>query len=449
MKKNNFILDEYISKKFNTLSDNINDYDKHSTQKDTFKRNVRNFLKNFDEVYSIENFEFYKNIFNFFPLYQLKTEEIYKFLNHMTALKLKDESKGNKLISNMKKINIDNVNISHLYLKPRITSNFQNAIDDFIYEFKIMIRTKFREPKIIIEQFNEIIADLRASNNPADLEAVTYLSSFITLQMTNYWVITIAGFQHEERFNLTQKIEQYLLDFQKEIENNNITTQSLQLDDTLLIFGEFLKLYNNYGEAVSITNKLIEEEKENPEFFKTIEEKYKVKKGWLYFEHDYKNIILEGLGNSNFAEKFENTRKAIEIFQNNGVQASDITDLMDLKVYYREIYISGCIYKTKAATIIRKMINDDTEEFEKTSEHMFLRQKITRGYFRELFPMELYSYKVKIEELMYQTLLKSMLCYDYNTSLSYLKKLVNEMTPLCYELIDKDLKEIGEPSIFV
>lgn len=449
MKPNKFILDDYITRNFNNKKENFGDFDNLSNNEDTFKRNIRNLLKNFDENFLIDSFQFDENIFYFFPLYQLKTEEIHKFLDHIISLKLSDEFKGNKFISNMKKTNIDNLDLSELYLKPRITSNFQNNIEQIKLEFKILIRTKIRYAQLIIDEFNEIIDELMEVNNPADLESITDLCNFVTLQMVNYWVVTLGGIEEEKRLSLAEKIEQYLLDYQKVIENANITNKNLQLDDTILIFGEFLKTYNFFGELVNITNKLIEEEKENPDFFGEIKLEHKVKKGRSYFEHDYKDIILEGVDNNNFADKFEKTQKAIEIFQNNGVQASDITDLYDLKVYYREIYISNCKYKTKASTIIRKMINANNKKFEKNSEYMFLRQKITRGYFRELYPMELYHYKVKIEELMYKTLLKSMLCYDYHTSLIYLKNLVNEITPLCFQLLDENFLKKGEPTIFM
>lgn len=448
-----FSLEDYVNSqhkitKEQELQENYEDLLK---SKETFRQNTKNLLKNFDEEFKLSKFNYENNVLNYFPLYKLNTNQIYNFLQHINSLKLKDNKVGNKVISNIKKINIDNNDIELLYIKPPKESNFQNNSELLSQDVRLIIRTKekIKEAKRIIEAFQTIVKKLKESNNLADFEGIVYLTADTIMQMVTYWVITVGGSKEDPRKPKVIKIiKDYLINFEKEIDSIETIDPNLELSDIVTIYCEFLKQYNLYGVHKKVTQKLIDEQTENPEYFGIVKDEYKVKKRTEYTEYDYKNVILEGEEINDFEDKFTKSQKAIEILQKHGATSTSTNDMFDLKVYFREIYISNSKHKTKASTIIRKMINADTTEFSKTTEYMFIREKITRGCFREMFPLTLYKEKVEIEHMIYKILLKIMLFYNYHQSLDYLEKLVTDITPICYTIIDDEYEKKGYKKIF-
>lgn len=453
MNANKFKLEDYINSNF-IYDENLSpeEVDKLEITRETFRRNVSNLLKNFKKDFCITDITFDSNIFNYFPLYKLENNDIYTFLNHIIDVKNKQDLVGNKVISNMKKINIDNVeiNINDFYINPPIISEFQDNLDDIKQEYRYIVRKDLQNANKIVEKFNKQIQDLKNDNNPADLGRASSMTCDILLQMLNYWVIAIEKLKGKKQVELIEKIKIYLKDFEKTIEDFDVDlSQNTNLDDCINIFIEFLRSFNYCGEYIKIANTLIEEEQDSPGDFGIVIPSYKIKKGTLYKDNDaYKDIISEGKDIYEFKEKFQKTQKAIEIFQNNGVKASDINDLYDIKVYFREIYISNSKHKKKASTIIRKMTESNIDEFEKTSEYMFLREKITRGCFRELFPLELYHLKIDIQKQVYIIMMKIMLCYDHQSSLDFLNKFIIDMTPMCFSLIDDFYESMGREKVF-
>ncbi len=453
MSNEKFKLEDYINSRFIVDDDmSIQEVDDLETARENFRRNARNLLQNFKKDFNNTDITFDSNIFNYFPIYLLANDDTYKFLDHIINIKNKQELVGNKFISNMKKISIDNisVNISDFYMNEPIISDFQNNLSDITQSYRFIVRKNLEKADTIIENFNKQIDDLKTNNNPSDLGRICSLTCDIFLQMMTYWVIAVVKVNRQTQLTLIEKIKKYLTDFENTVENFDINlTDSTKLDDYVNIFVEFLRSFNYCGEYINIASILIEEEQDSPDDFGLVPPEYQTKKGMSYKDFkQYKEIISEGKEIYEFKGKFENTQKAIEILQNNGVKASDINDLYDIKVYFRELYISNSKYKTKASTIIRKMTENNIEEFEKTSEYMFLREKITRGCFRELFPLELYHLKIDIQKHIYIILMKVMLCYDYQASLSFLNKLITDMTPLCFTLIDDRFESNGKNRVF-
>lgn len=447
MSKYKFKVDDYVDWHYRFEKENsfnVEEFDRFETQKDTCHRNVRNLLKNFDKDFNIKNFKFNNNIFNFFPLHQLEKEQAYEFIEHLLNLK---GLVGNKLISNMQKINIDNVEVRDFYIKQPVISEFQNLHEEFKAPYQEIIRRDITKANSIIENFSNTIKELKANNNPSDLGKVSSLATTILLQMVNYWVITTQSIPKDTKLEHIKQVQAYLTNFDAKVDSIELN-KNMELSDAIIIFIEFLRSYNYCGEYINIASKLIQEELDSPEVFSDVKDEFKAKKRTSYKDFNYKEIMTEGTKVYDFKDKFTKTQKAIEIFQNNGVKASDISDMFDLKVYFREIYMSNCKYKTKASTIIRKMTESSISEFEKNSEYMFLREKITRGCFREIFPLELYHYKINLQEHIYQIILKNMLSYDYNKSLDNLQKFIADMTPLCFASIDDIYEKTGKVRVF-
>lgn len=96
---------------------------------------------------------------------------------------------------------------------------------------------------------------------------------------------------------------------------------------------------------------------------------------------------------------------------------------MDLKVYFREIYLSHVCYARKqAASIVSEYLSDVSAcsptfsldsfpQFRLKKQYIFLREKINRGYFRETGLSKAYVSKLLFEEKLYKN---TMICWPSN-----------------------------------
>lgn len=162
-----------------------------------------------------------------------------------------------------------------------------------------------------------------------------------------------------------------------------------------------------------------------------------------------------------YAAKLKYTKEIIEVFSQYAGKKADVDSVFDLKVYFREIYLSDSKYKRQAKTIVRKYleeykvkkdngcnIEEIVKSFEKESEYMFLREKINRGYFRETCDIRLYIEKNKLQNSLYEVLLNILLTYDYAVSIELLQSLVKELIPICFKDIDDLFESINRHRIF-
>ena len=111
--------------------------------------------------------------------------------------------------------------------------------------------------------------------------------------------------------------------------------------------------------------------------------------------------------------------------------------LQDLKVYFIEIFISKSSYRRrKASRIVKEYIDQvvtakkegkEIPEFNKKSQYMFVREKISRGYFREKGLSKEYIEKVALEKKLYDLMLKLYLFYNVQDSLEFIYEVNNNL----------------------
>lgn len=125
------------------------------------------------------------------------------------------------------------------------------------------------------------------------------------------------------------------------------------------------------------------------------------------------NIVLEGKQEKveRFNKKAEKCKKAIMILRN--IAGRDLSEeyLQHFKVVFREIFLSRVKSGEKdgknANTIVSDMINQgDSKLFSKYSDSIFLREKLSRGFFREDGLIEEYIIKNRIQRQLYTNLLQ-------------------------------------------
>ncbi len=189
-----------------------------------------------------------------------------------------------------------------------------------------------------------------------------------------------------------------------------------------------------YQEVLSIYDTLKKEVDEDPTLFDVVEDKYIVKKELISKEAvgNLQEIITEGQHSYDYNTKLDITRKFIRVMHDYGNRQCFPNCPQDLKTYYREIFMSKVKYKGKqASTIVQEYLgkietSGAIEPFDKDSQYMFVREKISRGYFREKNNLDMYFLKADIEKALYNLLVKLYLFYDFSIILEFIYEVNRE-----------------------
>lgn len=247
------------------------------------------------------------------------------------------------------------------------------------------------------------------------------------VQIVIYRVINNNKFKAKEEFfmALRDKINELgrLIDIQiNGYRKEQIKRKSLYAIDLTRYFSLYrtkCSYFNEYIEILRLLRKEFDESKNN--LFKPLQDKYKTKKVLLSEDKisEIKDIITEGESLYDYNTKLSETRKMINLFHIYGGRNCYSNCEQDIKVYFREIFMSRQKYKGKGALrIVRAYLKECKEsgimEFKNKAHYMFLREKISRGYFREQGLLEFYYLKTELQESLFNNILKVYLLYDYD-----------------------------------
>lgn len=197
---------------------------------------------------------------------------------------------------------------------------------------------------------------------------------------------------------------------------------SMEIENASLLFYYYLTMRSKYGEQINISKELKSEEENEPELFQDVDEEFITTKEPCDISKA-KRIITEGTNPREYQRKLEEACEIIEIFRLYGGRDINPYNTQDVKVHFRELFISKSKYKRKAMTIARQYLeackkNQCIKDFEKKSEYIFLREKVTRGYFREKNTLSLYHMKNEMQEKFYDVMISIFLLYDYEYSMA-------------------------------
>lgn len=442
-------VDFYIEREYSQYMegyevDDLEDY------RETLTKNVRNLLKEFknpQREFDIEN----NSIFQYFPLEQLSLEQQYTFLDSLMELKNEDGAIGNKVIHNLKKITYDlsDDRFDQLLLTDPIITPLNNDESYYKQAHRNIVRREYLKVKILLE--NNVNMHKFVLYNKHYDSVASLLNIYIDtmLQTINYWIISntdlTSSRKTETLLEINKLLDAVLLDAKK---RNQIPLQSKTLDTTLPIFVAILKLRNRCGEHQKVSNILLKEQCGEPEYFDNIPEEFYVTKEDLVSNQNIKLILNEGTNRcDHFDEKLEQTKAIIELLANANGRNVSTNNLLDLKVYFRELFISKSKYKTTALNIAKKYIASSKEAIT-LSEERFLNEKISRGYFREQSPIEQYNYKNSLQQKIYHCMLEILLSYDL-TTITYIScTMTNLVIETAFSGININLPTIGIDPIF-
>lgn len=435
----NKILFDYYMKKF---KDDIKDADLKKGEENKLKLLIKKLNDN-------------SGVFKDFPYEQLKMEEKAKLLNYLLNI-----TPERQIVSNIGKDDVDR-NFENFLIETDTDIFFIDRINDtFIKNIEILslnnrdlirncndleyILSELKKTnKLILKEIFREINDFK--NLGIKYDNVNHISSYIDyvsdaiLQYIVYKVIINPNTIHiKEIFKVfLEKLDQLTCSIDKQIERKRKKQQenySLTSNTTTSYFVKYRGHFSRYYEELDILNNLYSEIKGNKSLFCPVKEEYIAEK-ILLSEEEIKEsfkIISEELSVYDYEKKIKETREIINIMQIHGQRNCSPNCLQDIKVYFREIYLSKSKYKEKQTmAIIRDYLEmikyENMQAFEKKAHYMFFREKISRGYFREKNLLDLYIKKIEVHNKIYNLLLKNYLFYDFSDSVESINSINEEL----------------------
>lgn len=436
------IYKELVEKYLNTYYSNTDE----DTRDNEYKR-IKGLIKKLTDPNSV---------FKGLPLNYMNTKEQLILLHFLL-----EEVPERQIISNANKVNADR-DFYDLKIKDKLADRFTNYIftetmpnyepfdiKEGIQPNRLLIRhsDNLKELFYSLNYNNEIIICLlidelnKFTALGLKYENLQYIEDYIDytadglLQLLVYRVINnekvdteyvIQGLI-EEIHRLSNLINTQLERKREEQKNSDILTSTL----ITRYFSVYLSHRSRYFEELGIKETLKKEVNCNPDFLH-VSPNYQAPKVLLP-EEDIKtstNIITEGKEVYNYEKKLKITRKFIHIMSAYGGRQCYRNCLQDLKVYFREIFVSRANYKRQqTSTIVKDYIkkvnqaiktNTPIPQFDKKSQYLFVREKISRGYFREKGLLLDYFAKMELEKELYTLLLNLYLFFDFKDTLEFI-----------------------------
>lgn len=407
--------------------------------------------------------------FRYFPFQFLEIEQQLEFVHYLV-----EEMPDREWLANLKKIDVDR-NYSHFKYNPKCREHITKLtnteqipstlleIPPLIARNRLIIRStkcsnfellnylqglnqtmiqKYQEERLII-----FIKELEFPNIEYMEQSINYVSDEL-LQFLTYSVFSVENSDKliiqtavTEKINqLSQKMDDLLSRKESKWKEEKESGEgNLSIEIMSACFAEYLKKRSRFLEETAVQKVLIEEVCSNPEKFQNVPQEYQVKKE-IIEEQDLKSVkksITEGVSIDNYPEKLEISRRFLEIMAKYSARNCSPSHLLDIKVYFREIFISKSSYQKKqASTIVKEYIDrvdigekegKQPEIIDKMSQYIFLQEKLSRGYYREKNLTDAYVGKVQLQEKLYALLYKTYLLYDYNLSISLIYDINDEI----------------------
>ena len=411
-----------------------------------------------------------ETIFSDLPFdYMIESEQLELLHYIMTSLPER------QIMANMKKIDVDRnyMNFGYQSVKSKKESKdlLENDLEGYcpinleneLLNSRNIIRDKTLDVNDILKyllQTNEEIIRLYLSEKESfkvcgiKLCAFEYIEDYIDyvgnvlLQMLVYRVINNGNAESlnvikmlSEKVDEMNKLIDKQLDRQKSIwiKEKEEGINCLSTEFVSKCFSMYVTHRSKLYEELRVKTVLKKEMLDFPHLFGKISAEYEAPKICMSDDEIKlsKNISTEGQHIDKYNDKLETVKIFINIMAKYGSRQCHPSCLQDLKVYFREIFVSKSSYrKRQSPFIVKEYIkqvnaaeqeNQPIPEFNKQSQYMFIREKISRGYFREKGLSKEYIEKINFEQNLYDLLLKLYLFYDIYDSLEFIYEVNNKL----------------------
>ncbi len=422
------------------------------------RKKVRNLIQKFNK---------YSDVFGGLAFDYLSVEEQARIAHFFL-----EECDQRQVIDNLTKTNVD-ADFSYLKLddqksvRSAIADYDQISIDRCVYQVRSFIRFWQDDGKSLLEflrdsddqLFQALMADYALHKSIGiRLEWIEYVTGYIDFILNvifQFFVYRVMKeFNSEDVLNVINKLisktDCLSQSFDTLLEERYKTIfgqRGLTADRIMQYFRAFIEHRNRLFENSEIYSILINEMKRNPKLFAEVPEEYIAEKRLLTNDEmegeDFRIRVTENERVPNFKKKLDTVQNFIDVMQKYASRDCYNTCLQDIKVYFREIYLSKQTYRRqKSAKIVEdylervKKYQEDKNvvlpDFQRESQYIFIREKINRGYFREKNLSKAYAAKIELTEKVDTLLLKCYWLADSKSALEILHKYNQEML-LCYE----------------
>lgn len=447
MKTNDYV-DFYMKREYSQV---MKDYEVDDLEdlRETLTKNTRNLLREFQNplrTFDLDN----TYIFQYFPLDALSKKEQYDFFDHLMDLKAQDSSVGNKVIHNLKKITYDlsNQRFNDLLLNDITPSPFTLAENNYKDLARSIIRYNFSNVETLLANLENLAKHTLLELSIHDVCTLFNIYTDSIIQSIIYWVVTMPDLTYYDKLRCLDSINTKIDSLMRDVrEMNAAPLDNLTLDTVIPLFICILKYRNRCGEHAALTDLLSNEQKTDFEFFQDVPPEYQCAKQDRVTDQNLKLILNEGNRRcDNFESKLEQTKDIIQLLSSYCNRNMSVDSVLDLKVCYRELFISKSKYKTTALHIAKKYADTPPESIP-YRDISFLSEKISRGYFREQTPIQLFDYKNFLQQKVNLLMIELFMTYDFKKVVTTGALITTSLLETSFSGINSFLPTIGKKPI--
>lgn len=339
-------------------------------------------------------------------------------------------------------VQIDTVNKQ--FIKERIRNSTEGHLEKY-EDCYLEILQHADSANSHITHYKEIgISNLKQDILVTDLISEAF--EFLFLQSVVYQIMRNSSLTKERKreylFRINSRLEHVL---QKKIHLENNSFKDVFSD--FAVYLSKIKKRDYMNSYISVIDVLEQEMIEEPKLFEDVKKEFECKERWLNeFDNDIEQlmrIVLEGKKEKKerFILKKKTSISIIKLLRTIADRNLCEQYLQHFKAVYREVHLSKVKSEYKsgknAQSIVREISSVDQSKKYNILEFIFLREKISRGLFRETGLIEEYKIKNKIQRNLYTILLSIYESVDVDYQRKMLKHLYSDIHKEMISIFDE------------
>jgi len=236
------------------------------------------------------------------------------------------------------------------------------------------------------------------------------LFNYVFFQLINYYVIDAADISDEKKVDILNRlINKKPRKSKKEKRKQNIYLSF----GTYLFYLEQRNRYATYSEIMDVLYSQMSGE----DYVHEVDEKYQCNQRFVCdigSKKELRNIILEGKTEKEerFNKNVEDCKYLMEYLRRAAGRHIYPEYLQHIKVVYREIIEDDLTYHGRQARTILRNLMSSNGKFDNEKDTYFIREKISRGFFREKGLSKLYMLRIEFQKQYYESVLSAFESYD-------------------------------------
>ena len=286
-----------------------------------------------------------------------------------------------------------------------------DCMNKFIREYVVGILNENRIKHNHMKLYNPLMTTY-VNRKMVETFCDIFMQSVIYLIINNEKISNI-----EKKHSVLQKLLDAITNYEKTLLYDDTEAEQHPMTWDFAIHIDYIEMRNEYINYFKIFDLLCNQMQEDGYTYE-VKSEYECRKRYLQdFKHkrDYQEIILEGRQEKpeRFAKYLCDCQELCILLYLIAGRQLHPNYLQHIKVVYREIIEDKLRYNNKQSrTILRNLENMELPAFQSIRESAFIREKISRGLFREKGWGKYYKIKCEIQKKLYECMLKAYECND-------------------------------------